>query len=439
MSDIQAFRGWRYDRERVGQLSDVVAPPYDVITPSHQEALYERHPSNVVRLILSRRTETDTDQDNCYTRAATALEQWKQDGILMREEKPALYVCQQTSQIDGQARIRRGFMGAVRLEELGEGGIFAHERTLAGPKADRLRLTQATRMNLSPVFALYPDPKGQVMGALRAGLGSTPLSAEDDAGVRSELWPITNPGRIVHIQQRLADAPVFIADGHHRYETACAYRRELAEAGALTSPDHPANFVLMMLVAMSDPGLTILPTHRLVGGLRPLGHEELSETLADHFDCQTLRTGRNQSGQAWSTLQQDGQGSTLALYTVSDQTWTLARLKDPAVMQQAVPDHSPAWCSLGTSVLHALVLDRLVLPRFRQAVEPEMAYVHSLDEVENDLATDRYQLGVLVLPATMDDVQTIAAGMETMPPKTTYFSPKVLTGLVMHDLSGDGP
>ena len=439
MPQICAFRGWRYNLERVGRLGDVVAPPYDVIGPELQEALYEKHPCNVVRLILNRRNDTDTDGDDSYTRSADDLNRWQQEQVLVRDAGPALYVCRQTFQIDGQPRIRGGLMAAVRIEDLGQGHIYAHERTLAAPKQDRLRLTRATGMNLSPVFGLYPDLKGHVLGALRAGLAKPAMSAEDADGVRSDLWPVTLPARIAKAEQRLANTPVFIADGHHRYETACAYRRELADAGQLTDPNHPANFVLMMLVAMSDPGLAIQPTHRLVGGLGPVTHDGLRGALGDGFACDVVGEGIDVAHLAWTTLQQRGQSTALALYTAADRTWMIARLKDPALMEQTVPDHSPAWRLLGVSLLHSLVLDRLVMPRFGREAEPELAYVHLLDDVEKQLATDRYQMGALVLPATMDDVQKIAAGMETLPPKTTYFAPKILSGLVMHDLSGEGP
>ena len=439
MADVQAFRGWRYDGQRVGDLSAVVAPPYDVISPAGQQALYERHPCNVVRLILNRPTDADTDQDNGYTRAAATLDEWKTDATLVREPEPALYLCQQTFTVDDQTHVRRGFMAAVRLEELGQGQIYAHEQTRSRPKEDRLRLTRATRMNLSPVFGLYPDPQGRVMGSLRAGVGRTPFVAEDDAGVRSDLWPITNAGRIAHVSERLAGTPVFIADGHHRYETACTYRRELAEAGLLTGPDHPANFVLMMLVPMCDPGLAILPCHRLVGGLGELTHPQLCEALGAYFDCEQAGQGVGSAGAVWSRLQAEGRSSTLGLYTVADQTWTLARLKTPAAMSEVAPDHSEAWRLLGVSVLHSLVLDHVLMPRFGQGAGPELAVVPSLGEMTEELGTGQYQLGALVLPASMDDVQTIASALETMPAKTTYFYPKVLSGLVLHDLSGEGP
>jgi len=439
MADIRAFRGWRYNLDRDDRLSDLVAPPYDVISLPQQGALCQQHPHNVVRLILDRPTDADTDQDNPYTRAAATLQQWQAEDVLVREAQPAMYVCKQTYQVAGQMYVRRGFMAAVRLEELGQGCIYAHEQTLAGPKQDRLRLTRATRMHLSPVFGLYPDPKGQVLGALRAGLAKTSVRAQGADGACSELWPVTNADRVEHTRRRLASAPVFIADGHHRYETACNYRRELADAGALTGDDHPAHFVPMMLVAMSDPGLTILPTHRLISGLGPVTYDELADALAQAFDCQPLGEGIDLAGQAWDALVQDGQATTLALYAAADRTWMLARLKDPAAMADCAPDHSPAWQMLGVSVLHALVLDRLVVPRFGQTGELDLAYVHSLDEVQQELTSDRHQMAALVRPATMHDVQEIAAGLESMPPKTTYFSPKILSGLVLHDLSGEGP
>jgi uncharacterized protein (DUF1015 family) len=252
MPDVSPFRGVRYDVARVGTLSDVVAPPYDVIDPPLQDRLYQSSPYNVIRLELNRAEPADTGPQARYARAAQFLRDWLRQGILRAEDHPALYLYEQTFLVEGTTHTRRGFLARVRLEPFGQGRIYPHEQTLSGPKADRLALYHATGFNLSPVFGLYPDPGGEVLRALEAGLRDrTPLVATDHLGVENRLWVVTDSQTHTAIRGLMATQPVFIADGHHRYETGLKYRDERAGAGQFSGDDDPANFCLMMLVGMS--------------------------------------------------------------------------------------------------------------------------------------------------------------------------------------------
>ena len=227
MAEIHAFRAYRYDLGRAGALGDVIAPPYDVIDPALQDALYRRNPYNVVRLILNKETAADSENDNRYTRAAACLRDWQRDSILAQDSARCLYVYHQDFEIEGRRHTRRGFMARVRLEPFGQGRIFPHEETLAGPKADRLKLFHATGMNLSPVFGLYPDAEGAVQRQLDAAVGrALPLEATDHLGVVSRLWPVTDQQVVSAVTGLMGPRPVFIADGHHRYETALRYLEE---------------------------------------------------------------------------------------------------------------------------------------------------------------------------------------------------------------------
>ena len=260
MPDISAFRAVRYDLGRVGSLTDVVAPPYDVIDADLQRELYDRHPANVVRLILARDESGDDEHDNRYTRAARQLRAWLRDGVLFTEGDPAIYVYHQEFEHGGTRYTRRGFMCRVRLEPFGQGQIFPHEETHSQAKADRLRLWSACKANLSQIFGLYPDAENEAQEILeRAVVGTAPLEATDHLGVVHRMWPVTDVAVITEVIGAMGGRPVFIADGHHRYETACTLRDqiagELASAGGVLPPDHPANHVLMMCVSMSDPGL----------------------------------------------------------------------------------------------------------------------------------------------------------------------------------------
>ncbi|HHM11944.1 MAG TPA: DUF1015 domain-containing protein, partial [Planctomycetaceae bacterium] len=281
MPQVQAFRGIRYDLAHVGSLRDVVAPPYDVIDAEMQDRLYKRHPCNVVRLILNREEPGDDDQENRYTRAARFYRSWLRQGVLTREADPALYVYQQQFDHNGRQYERLGVMARVRLEPFGQGTIYPHEETYPGPKEDRLKLMQACRANLSQIFGLVPDTEmkgGQLLAS--AILDRTPLEAVDDLGVTHRVWPVTDVDWIQQVQAAYAGQPTFIADGHHRYETACLYRDLLAKEQGGLDHQHPANFVLMMLVGMSDPGMIVLPTHRLFRGLPPIDSATLREKLS---------------------------------------------------------------------------------------------------------------------------------------------------------------
>ncbi len=433
MADVQAFRAFRYDLARVGNLSDVIAPPYDVIDPALQDQLYARSPYNVVRLILNRETPADHERDNRYTRAAQTLRDWLQDGALTQDSARALYAYHQDFDVEGRRYTRKGFMARVRLEPFGTGRIFPHEETLSGPKADRLRLFHATQMNLSQVFGLYPDPDGAVQARLDSAVGRMPpLQATDHLGVVSRLWPVTDQQAVSAVSGLLADRPVFIADGHHRYETGLRYLQEKQQAGEVTGPDHPANFILMMLVGMSDPGLLILPTHRLVCGLAALRANELRGVLGAHFSLESVGKGPQGARAAWELIEADGSQNLFGFGTVADDAWQIGRFQSPPLMEQLAAEHSPAWRALGVSILHRVVLDRL-LPEAGKG-QPTCQYVHLLREVNDAVAARSCQLAVLVPPATMAHVEQVAGGLEKMPPKSTYFYPKLLSGLLFNSL-----
>jgi len=440
MAEIEPFSGWRYELEQVGSLSDVVAPPYDVIDAAKQDRLYQQHPCNVIRLILNRNEPGDVSESARYQRAAGFLERWQQDGILVRDRAPCLYVYHQQFSWEGVSYLRRGFLGRIRLEEFGTGSVFPHEQTMPGPKADRLSLFEHTRTCLSPVFGLYPADSEAVQGPLDASCSGT-VSHEvvDDQGVIHRLWAVEDAEAIAAACGALVDVPVFIADGHHRYETALNYRSAHPDVDA-------AGYTMMMMVAMNDPGLAILPTHRLVTGVDGLDAKGLSGLLAEHFEVSEMGSGREAARAAWARIEATSDQAALALGTSSDRQWLLARLKDPAVMARLAPDRSDDWRGLGVSRLHTLLVDAILKPAFADA-EVRCRYVHLMDEVHD--AVDRghqgeggegseeggVPLAVLVAPATLDHVRDIASGRETMPPKSTFFYPKLLSGLVFYSLS----
>jgi uncharacterized protein (DUF1015 family) len=434
MADIRAFRGFRYDLGRVGALSDVVAPPYDVIDPALQQKLYDASPYNAIRLELTR-TEPGEASDGKYARAANTLREWLAANVLHQDGARGLYVYEQEYAVEGQTLARRGFMARVRLEPFGKGKVFPHEQTLSGPKEDRLKLYRATGFNLSPVFGLYPDPSGDAFAPLEPFIRSAPpLVAKDHLGVTNRLWTVTDSAAVSKVIGLMGPKPVYIADGHHRYETGLKYLQERREAGEVPDDEAAPNFCLMMLVGMSDPGLLILPTHRLVSGLASgLTAPQLEAALASHFAV-VERTGGNAQA-AWEHIQMDGSQTVFGFGTVADGQWTVAKLRDGAVMAELAPDQSAEWRGLGVSVLHKLVLEKLL--RDKSGGAAECKYVHLLREATDATAQKECQLACLVPPATMGHVERIAGHGEKMPPKSTYFYPKLLTGLVFNSLRKD--
>jgi uncharacterized protein (DUF1015 family) len=432
MADIRAFRGFRYDLGRTGALSDLVAPPYDVIGPDLQRSLYDRSPYNAVRVELSTDEPGDTPTRNRYTRAAQTLSGWQTEHILQQDTLRSLYVLEQEFTVEGVTRRRRGFIARVRLEPFGKGQVYPHEETMSGPKEDRLKLFKATGMKVSPIFGIYPDSTNEIFGRLEPLLLRTlPLEATDHLGVVSRLWPVTDERVVGAVVSGMADRPVYIADGHHRYETGLRYLEEARAAGQVANDDGAANFTMMQLVSMADPGLVILPTHRLVGGFPGLTASQLRSALSPHFEVERVASGR----EAWETIELDGTQALLAFHTKVDGAWQFARLTNSQLIAELAANHSDDWRELAVSVLHVAVLNRLLPVATGGAAS--CRFVHLLNEVETDISAGGCDLAALVPPATMGHVERIAGHNEKMPPKSTYFYPKLLTGLVFHSLKAN--
>lgn len=437
MPQIEAFRGLRYDLGHVGSLSDVIAPPYDVIDPDLQDQLYQRHPANVIRLILNRVEPGDDQYNDRYVRAARFLKNWQAEGVLQADPDPAVYVYHQIFTYGGQEFTRRGFMARMKLERFGEGTIYPHEETHAAAKADRLKLTIACRANLSQIFGIYPDPDNEAQSLLEAVVaGVAPVEATDHLGIVHRLWPVSDVRVISQLAAVMGPKPMFVADGHHRYETACNYRDQLAAENDLP-PQHPANYVMTMCVGMNDPGMIVLPTHRLFRGLPAMNAAELAAKLGDAFETRDAGEGAAQAQAIWENIELEDDQSELAFFTTRDQRWTTVRLSEQGRGQMAefASDHSADWQGLGVSILHRLAVETLLGGKDL----PKPKYVHLVDEVVEALVSGDedgtpFPLAALVMPATVDHIRRISEHGERMPAKSTYFFPKLLSGLVFNPL-----
>jgi len=416
MADVEPLRALHYDLNRTGGLQDVLAPPYDVIDAERRAELEARSPYNVVRIDLPTGEEP-------YEAAARQFSAWRQEGIIVRDEQPALWALEQEYMgPDGQGRTRRGFLARVRVEEYGPGRVRPHERTHPGPREDRLRLTRATRANLSPIFSLFDDPAGAVTTPLEASMtGEAYGQASDEDGTINRVWRITDPGAIDDITNAIRTAELLIADGHHRYETARVYAEEVGGDG-------PHRYVLMCLVALEDPGLTVFPTHRLLRGLRPDQHETLAGALTRDFDIRRL-DGTDELAPAY------GQPVSLGYIDAHFRQPYMLTLKDQSIADAALGGHSEPYRRLDTAVLEALIL-KGALEMTDEDIDhlAGLGYARDFDNALELVRSGEYDAAFFVAPTPIEQVRAVAAAGESMPPKSTYFFPKVPTGLIFNPL-----
>ncbi len=418
MAEIQPLRALHYELAVVGSLADVTAPPYDVIDARQREELIARSPYNVVAIDLPQ-----GGQDP-YSTAEDLFQTWQLQGAVVRDRAPAIWAHEQDyTGPDGRRRTRRGFFCRVRVQEYGPGRIRPHERTHPGPREDRLRLTRATRANLSPIFALYSDPQASAWGALAPATQAGPwgeVTDEDDTTHR--LWRVTDPDAIAAVQQATGDAELLIADGHHRYETARVYAEEIGGEG-----EH--NYVLMCLVALQDPGLTVFPTHRLVRGLDSARQEALAQALQRDFQVEEVPIEQIAPPAGSGPLQ-------LGYIDSHSQRALRLTLRDQAIADAALPGHSDAYRRLDTGVLESLLLrGALGVTEDQISHMEDFGYARDTEEALALVRSGKFDVAFLMRPTPVEQVRAVAEAGESMPPKSTYFFPKLLTGLLFNPLS----
>jgi uncharacterized protein (DUF1015 family) len=423
MADVQPLRALHYDPAAAGPLQDVVSPPYDVIDSDQRAALIERSPNNVIAVDLPQ------GEPDRYAAAREQFERWQQQGVIVRDEQPAIWAhTQDYTGPDGQRRTRRGFFCRVRIEGYGPGRVRPHERTHPGPKEDRLRLTRATRANISPIFSLFSDPADAAWTALEPATSQPPWGEVTDAeNTVHRIWRVADASAIAAVQGATRDAELLIADGHHRYETMQAYAEEVEAAG--TPPNDEHRYILMCLVALQDPGLTVFPTHRLVNKLDEPRRQALADVLARDFDMREVS--------AEEVAPQPGSGPLELGYVSSkDERCYRLTLKDQAIADAALSGHSEAYRHLDTGVLETLLLKgSLGLSDDDISHFNGLFYARDTAEALRVVRTGEYEAAFLMRPTPIEQVREVAAEGENMPPKSTYFFPKLLTGLLFNPLS----
>ncbi len=437
MIDILPFRGIRYDSAAAGgSLSDLVAPPYDVISPSEQNALYAKHPDNVVRLILGR-------EEDKYTSAGKLFREWLASGILKAEDEPSLYVYHQTFDDPAtgeKAPDRIGLICLLKLEEYSAGKVLPHEKTLTGPKTDRLELLRATEAQFESIYGLYSDPDCSVQSFLREYDDREVVIEEvgNAIGSTHKIERISDPDAQAVLREMLADKQIFIADGHHRYETALNYRRETRAAAASLSEGTPipADYILITLTAFEDEGLLVLPTHRLVRNVSPEKITGLADALSARF---TLTVSSAENIEA-AIAQQGASGKVAFGIVLPPGTVHLAVLNASAAdLPSLVPGSgSEAVKSLPVTLLGTLILDQaLGIDAAAVAAGGHVSYTRDIAEAVSSVQDGSAQAAFLLGRPTVAEIKDVSLAGDVMPQKSTFFFPKLLSGLVLRDLRTD--
>jgi uncharacterized protein (DUF1015 family) len=431
MVEISPFLAIRYTTKDVAPL---IAPPYDVIDEAQREQLYAKHPHNIVRIDFTKPESGDHALAR-YERAASHLAEWQKSGVLATDPTPGIYVLAQTfTGPDGVQRTRTGFFSRVRLMRFDEGGVLPHERTLRGPKIDRLELFRATRTNLSPIFGAYRDPEQRVQGLLQRATSKDPIAEGTMSGTHNRLWRVDDADTVAAIVRAMADRKLYIADGHHRYETGLAYRDERRQAaGGAVRPEAGYEHILFFASAVEDPGMVIFPTHRLAHSLPSFDEKELVRTLSSYF---SVMDAPEEPKAAQAALEAAGRGGPAYLLATKSAR-RLLRLRSSGSWVDMPPlPMAPALRFLDVSVLHTVILEHaLGISKEAQETQANLRYSKDFAEaLASPSGNTGVQAALLMNPTKMEEVIRVAESGEVMPQKSTFFYPKIPSGLVLYPL-----
>lgn len=438
MAEIQPFRGIRYNPEKISSLEDTVAPPYDVINEASRETLYGRHPQNVVRLILGKEMDGDDEGTNKYTRANEFLSHWMKDEILIRDEVPSIYLYNQEYEAEGAKKVRKGFVALIRLEAFENGVVLPHEATLAKPVADRLKLFRASQCNLSQVFGLYSDRESVLENLMDKAWEALPqpLSLQDDNGAGHEMKRLTDAETINGVRDFMKEKKIIIADGHHRYTTALAYKKEMEEKhGAI--PEAPWNYVMMYFTNLYGDGISVGPIHRLIHGVS-VEKNQLMENLKNEFEVKTVSgSGNGEIPEELSGKLKESFGKSVSfgLYFGNGE-YCFLKQREGVNLEDKVNLNGPRDLKLlDVSIVHSLLLEG-ALKINQEDVKSQKNIIYKKDPKEAVSLVDKGEarLACLMNPTRVEQVESIAGQGYLMPQKSTFFYPKLLTGLVMSSI-----
>lgn len=424
MAKIFPFHGYRYNQKKVVDLDRVVAQPYDKIDAQMQQDYYESSPYNIIRLILGK-------EDNRYQSAANYLEKWIKNEILIRDHNPGFYFYTQEYEVGGEKFIRKGIIGLGELES-GE-GVKEHENTLEGPKADRLKLIRAAEANFGHIFMLYSDPENQINNLLSDMLNKKPLfEVKDKDKNLHRVWQIKDSELIENIQQKMRNKDLYIADGHHRYQTALNYQKECREKGWEADGVESFNHRLMTFINMDDPGLKVLPTHRLLYGIEDFEFNSFLENIKEDFEIKKFKN----KDKLYNFMDDNTDKNVFGFKAAGAQNFYSFVFKNKDVLNKVGEEHSPEYKKLDVSILHNIILDKyLGIGEKELKAKSNLDYIRYRDNALEKLESDKYQAAFILNPTSVEEVKKISDNGEKMPQKSTDFYPKLLTGLVINKLS----
>lgn len=435
MADVQPLQGIHYNDKITGTLAQIITPPYDVISEEAQAKYYARNPYNIIRLELGVDEPGDTSLNNRYTRAAATFAEWRLNSVLQQENTPCYYLYQQIFTYNAQLYTRTSLLARVRLEPWSTRIVLPHEHTLAKPKDDRLKLLRACVTNFSPIMSLYDDPQGRMRRLLSSYTETAEVQITDEVNVVHRLHPITNENHIALIQNFFSERQLYIADGHHRYETALNYREETRALHRKLDPKDAVNFVLMALTDIDDPGLVVLPTHRLLFGLKQEALKKLtSQQLARYFNVYEPEGVEASHEVLLERLAEMGASQSSFVLSTAQKTWLLS-LNGAGKTRMEESGHSSAWNGLDVAIAHTLILeDTLGLNEEDIAAGTHIQYTRDAQKALDAVQTGEAQASLILNATRVRQICDVAMADDRMPQKSTYFYPKLVTGFVMNPL-----
>lgn len=425
MAEIKGYKGLRFNCEKAGKIDELVCPPYDIISDQQREEYIKTNPHNIIRLELPK-------GDDKYNKAAEILKDWLEKGILIKEDKPAIYIYEEEFTAYGERKAIKGIICRVKLEEFSKGIILPHEFTLSKAKEDRLNLMKATNCNFSQIYSLYMDGGKNTLGKIDSLSKSEPdIQLQDNDNVTHRMWIIKDEKAIADICNDFADRKLYIADGHHRYETALNYRNYLREQGLAKEGD-ACDYQMMMLVDMEHPGLVVFPTHRLVRNLDSFNAERVIDGCKEYFDV----TEHSDINTIESTLMElYNQGKKAYAFYCGGSSYKLLVLKDTNIIKKLLPNASTATQQLDVTILHTLILEKIFgIDAENMAKQINLTYTKIFDEAISSVQQGNSQCAFILNPTRVSEIREVASNGEKMPQKSTYFYPKMITGLVMNQL-----
>jgi uncharacterized protein (DUF1015 family) len=436
MAHIRSFSAIHYHKVRFPDLSAVIAPPFDVLDANQKAALQAKHPNNIVNVDLPHLPPKAAGPAEVYEKSDVTLRSWLNAGIMVRENRTAFYPYMQTYDHGGRKVHRRGFFALVRLSPFGEGQVVPHEKTYKGAIEDRFALMRATQCQLSPIFGLFNDRGNEVTKLLYSGLSRPDFSGMLD-GVKHDMWKVSDPDLENQVSDLMTTHPVYIADGHHRYTTALAYQQEMVRrnGGNPLPPNHPANFCMFTLVSMNDDGLLVWPTHRLIGGMQSFDVKAFDKAIAPQFEITPAPVGPEKMTEYVDQLLQKQGAHTFGLYDGATKELYQIRLIDHDILKRLEPDRSDAWRSLDVAILQRYLIEEVLQPKFGGGRELTKAYVSYADEVVPNTDGAKNQIALIVQPTPIHALEELGKHNEVMPQKSTYFYPKLATGMLLNPLA----